>query len=546
MCLHVHSNGIFSKNTTIAHPETGLFLDYVGVYTPAQAIIHNSAFFPMTTATCHFIPLSAAENIPSCNITGKRHKRAIPVLIPLAIAALGAGTLSAGMSLSNSMQMSSLQKQVALVERSLTQFSKNLKINAAYLAKIELKQIELVQELQVTQKALNAMAPILNSHTNTIKDIVVGYEKLRLEFRHSFLYLAMTEIFRKKFTLAYLSSDDVHKVVYEVIKQGNLTFQSHQRSLPLAQIITKLLVHQQIDFMPSAHYISENPDEIGRLIITNYFAAPQLDQTLFYIYKLLAIPFFHENETIQLAQMPHYWAINPKDNTTIEWHDPEESGCELQLMTTCRDTPPFRTISRDTCFDQIVGGLALTKCRTTPIPRAPFFLRELRDNFWITSSPVSIHCLKTPRTEYFSAIQQPWSMSEEIILPPVAIVNVTPDYVFACPGFTLTGGPIASNASSLVLFYNSSMITANVSVFDINRYINSNTTWFKRALDDREIKNLMNFIHDTSTLSTIHNSLSIHMWSYVMLIFSCILFGLGASLVYCAFRRKQRNNLQNL
>jgi hypothetical protein len=168
MCLHVHSNGIFSKNTTIAHPETGLFLDYVGVYTPAQAIIHNSAFFPMTTATCHFIPLSAAENIPSCNITGKRHKRAIPVLIPLAIAALGAGTLSAGMSLSNSMQMSSLQKQVALVERSLTQFSKNLKINAAYLAKIELKQIELVQELQVTQKALNAMAPILNSHTNTI------------------------------------------------------------------------------------------------------------------------------------------------------------------------------------------------------------------------------------------------------------------------------------------------------------------------------------------------------------------------------------------
>jgi len=66
--LYAYSNGTFSKDTTIAHPETGLFLDYVGLYTPSEKIIHNSAIFPMTTATCHFLPLSAAQSIPSCNI----------------------------------------------------------------------------------------------------------------------------------------------------------------------------------------------------------------------------------------------------------------------------------------------------------------------------------------------------------------------------------------------------------------------------------------------------------------------------------------------
>ncbi|CAF4021995.1 unnamed protein product, partial [Rotaria sp. Silwood1] len=34
----------------------------------------------------------------------------------------------------------------------------------------------------------------------------------------------------------------------------------------------------------------------------------------------------------------------------MEWHDPEESGCNLQLMTSGRDTPPLRTISKDSCL----------------------------------------------------------------------------------------------------------------------------------------------------------------------------------------------------
>ena len=306
----------------------------------------------------------------------------------------------------------------------------------AYLAKIESKQIKIIEELDRTQQALNAMGPILNSHTDAIKNLIAGYQQLRMEFSHSFLYSAMNEIFRNQLALAYMSPNDLHKAVYDIIERGNVTFNSLQGSIPIAQIITQLLVRRQVDFIPSSQYVTTNQDEIGHLIISNYFVVPQPEQTLFHIYKLITISFFHHNKTIVLAQMPNYWGINPKDNTTIEWYYREESGCELQPMTTCRDTPPFRTIRRDSCFVEIVGGLSPTKCQTIPFLFSLYFLRQLQGNLLVTSSSKPMHCLKTPKNEYISHVQHSCSMSEEeVVLPPVAIVNVNPEHIIVCPGF---------------------------------------------------------------------------------------------------------------
>ncbi|CAF3157799.1 unnamed protein product [Rotaria sp. Silwood2] len=205
----------------------------------------------------------------------------------------------------------------------------------------------------------------------------------------------------------------------------------------------------------------DNPEEIGRLVITSFFAVPRQEQTPFYTYKLVTIPLFHENEAIQLTQIPRYWAINPANNITMEWHNPEESGCDLQLMTSCRDTPHMRRISKDTCLDQIIEKLPLSKCQTIPVPTANYFVRHLRDNFWITSSSESVHCVKIPRIEHLSAMQQTGSINEEVILPPVSLVNVTEGYNVACPGFTLVGRPVTSNASSLVILHNNATMHTN-------------------------------------------------------------------------------------
>src|ERR1700722_13216875 len=154
------SGAIYSENTTIAHPETGLFLDYLGPYIPAQGVIHNLAIFPMTAATCHLLPLSAAEKIPACNFTMKRTKRILPVLI-----SLGAGIVNLGMSLANTIQTAFLKKETASVKKPLADVIETMQIQGAYLARIQAGQLVLAEQLEMTQGALNSTLPVLQSHS---------------------------------------------------------------------------------------------------------------------------------------------------------------------------------------------------------------------------------------------------------------------------------------------------------------------------------------------------------------------------------------------
>ncbi len=542
--LHTHSHNVFSKKTTIAHPKTGLFLDYVGQYIPPEEIIHLSAIFPMTTATCHFLPLSAAKLIPSCNITKKRIKRQIdPVSLSIA-------SVSLATSITNSALIARLYQKVARVENSLSTLSQTVELYGAQLVKISSKQIEIIEELQVTQKALDDMMPVLKSHSEAIHILKMNLERLHVQFQQSFLYSAITQIYRDELTLSFLSPEDVYKVVYHIIKQGNLTFNSYPGSLPIVQIITKLLVQQQIDFIPSSHYMTDdseemdNSAEIGRLVITSYFAVPKQTQTPFYIYKLVTIPFYHADEVIELVQIPRYWGIDLANNTTMEWHNREESGCDLQLMTSCRDNPHIRTISKDTCLDEIIENLPLSKCQTTPVPADKYFIQQLRDNLWITSSSKPIHCVKIPRNKYFHATQQISNINEEIILPPVAIVNVTEGYIIACPGFTLVGRPVTPNTPSLVILHHNGTFTKNISVINVHQYITENMTWFKKNVAEQEKKAFIEFINQKNALSTSYTPLSTYIGPFGALTFNWVLIGL-AVLAYYVYRRKRSSCLTN-
>ncbi|CAF2027094.1 unnamed protein product [Rotaria magnacalcarata] len=438
--VHSHSDGSFWKNSTIAHLEAGLFFDYVGLYKPSNTIIHNSAIFPMTTEACHRLPLSDAADIPSCNVTTHRHKRSRSRLI-----SLGAGLISMGLFIVNSIQLLNLREQVEMIENTLSEFSQTIQIHEAKLAKIQSNQIKIAEQLQVTQHAINDIIPVLNSHSQTLDTLKTGIERLHINFQRSFIYLAITQIFLNQLTLNFLSPDDLQKVVYHVIEQGNLTFNAHHGSIPIVEFITKLLVRQQIDFIPSLQYENQNPQEIGRIVITSFFVVPQQEQASFHVYKLLTMPYLHKNQTIQLSHIPRYWAINPTDNTTMEWHDPEESECNLQLMTSCRDTPPLRTISKDSCLGQIIGSLSLSSCHAKYVSHSGVFVRQLTDKIWVASSSESLHCLKIPKIEYRTSNHHTSNVSQQIILPPVALVNVTPGYTILCPGFTLVGRQRTSN-----------------------------------------------------------------------------------------------------
>ncbi|CAF4003604.1 unnamed protein product [Adineta steineri] len=184
----------------------------------------------------------------------------------------------------------------------------------------------------------------------------------------------------------------------------------------------------------------------------------------------------------------------------MEWHDPQESGCDLQLMTSCRDTPPIQTMSRETCLGQILGSLPLSICQTIVLPPSQFFVQQLRDNLYVTSSPEPLHCLNIPQTEYSVIRQQSWNKNEELVLSPVALVNVTPGYTIACPGFTLVGRAIPSIAPSLVILYNNSLLTNNISVVDVYPYLKENTTWFNTKPGELRMDALFKRIHEPFTV----------------------------------------------
>jgi hypothetical protein len=498
----------------------------------------------MTTATCHFLPLSAAKLIISCDITKKRTKRFIPLI------AVGIAVAGVGLSGTNAVLTAMLYEQVAHVENSLSSLSKTVELYGAQLTKISSKHIEIIEELEATQKALDDMMPVIKSHSEAIQILKTDLERLHVQFQQSFLYSAITQIYENKLTLSFLSPEDVYKVVYHVIKQGNLTFNSYPESLPIVQIITKLLVQQQIDFIPSSHYMTDdseamdNPGEIGRLVITSYFAVPKQTHTPFFIYKLVTIPFYHANEVIELVQIPRYWGIDPANNTTMEWYNRDESDCDIQLMTSCRNNPPIRTISEDTCLGEIIESVPLSKCQTTPVPADKYFIRQLRDNLWITSSSKPIHCVKIPRNKYFHATQQVSSINEEIILPPVAIVNVTEGHIVACPGFTLVGRPVTPNASSLVILHHNGTFTKNITVMNVHQYITENMTWFKKNVAEQERKAFVEFINQKNALSTSYTPLSTYMKPFGAFTFNWVLIGL-VGLVYYVYRRKRSSCLTN-
>ncbi|CAF3428528.1 unnamed protein product [Rotaria socialis] len=204
------------------------------------------------------------------------------------------------------------------------------------------------------------------------------------------------------------------------------------------------------------------------------------------------MPYLHKNRTIQLSHIPRYWEINPTDNTTMEWHDPEESGCNLQLMTSCRDTPPLRTISKDSCLGQIIGSLPLFSCHAKYVSHFGVFVRQLTDNVWVTSSSESLHCLKIPKIEYRTSNHQTLNISQQIILPPVALVNVTPGYTILCPGFTL------------------GLVSTNMSIVDVSRHLTDNTTWFKTNWTEQRMQEIINDLRQPITVPTTRQFPPIH------------------------------------
>ena len=229
-------------------------------------------------------------------------------------------------------------------------------------------------------------------------------------------------------------------------------------------------------------------------------------------------------------------------------------GCKINASSSVQnafigymgDTPALRPIKNDSCLGQIIGSLPLSKCHTQSISPSATFLRQLTDKLSVASSFGSLHCLKTPKTEYRINTQHTRNMNQQIILPSVALVNVTPGYTTMCPGFTLVGRARTSGASSLVTLYNSGLLPSNTSIMDVSKHLTQNITWFKTNWGEPRMQDIINYLHQAVKASVIRSFPAIHKSSLSILVISVTFMGLTIILIYCTSRRYRRAHHQTL
>ena len=132
-------------------------------------------------------------------------------------------------------------------------------------------------------------------------------------------------------------------------------------------------------------------------------------------------------------------------------------------------------------------------------------------------------------------------------------MNVTDGYTIECPGFTLTGQPLPANISTLFILYNSGVVTNNISVLNVHKYMTENMTLFKQNIVEQDRRTLMDFINQVNALSTYQTPLSVHKQSFLSSLisyfipsfgivssFNWIFFALAGVLLYYVYRCKTK------
>ena len=326
----------------ILHTKSGLILQYLSEYRPANRIVTFTVTIPMYPDMCHLVPKGSMKKIPQCQLNSTimlkhasesltmekykptilrrstktrvtsrswttsstfppkpivtlrgRSKRIVPVIVPI-----GVGLVTGGMSLYNWFQSTSLKEQVRLMQGALQSLGSSAQSLQAQILHLSEGQLKVAHELNHTQLALNKTIALVNEHASILRDHA---DALRIAMANTvflsnrlasvvhatethFIHTSMEDILANRLNLHFVHQKDLPGVVYKVVRSLNISFDDIDNSLPMVEVITRLLVRQQIDFIPS-----KTPDStdstpiIGQLVITSFFAGPYPDQEPFSI-----------------------------------------------------------------------------------------------------------------------------------------------------------------------------------------------------------------------------------------------------------------------
>jgi hypothetical protein len=272
----------------------------------------------------------------------------------------------------------------------------------------------------------------------------------------------------------------------------NLTIDEFNSSIPMVEIITRLLVRQQIDFAPmTVRGASENGVLIGKMIFTSYFAAPARDQAPFSIYELVPIPFNKGKRRVKLAKMPAYLGIESKSQQFIRWSKEEAATCEFEVMPSCRESPVRRKEFEDDCIYQILTDSTLNDCRIESFPDK-VFIRRVGQHWAIsTYNSSKCHAVTSENLDEHILID-----NEEVTLPEIALITTNDEKSLACDRFIIPKAP-TKVGTPINLIYNESVSPSYKALINLQEVLDNETHWVKLPYITSDMQAVIDFISNT-------------------------------------------------
>ena len=514
--------------TDIVHTASGLILHYLSEYVPANNIVSFTVSIPMVTDMCYLIPIAAKKKIPQCSpqadnrdtskklngaqiynrylqntATLFRRRRFITDII-----SIGIGSAALSLSAVNTVQISNLRTEVQNMASALNSFSQTADTHSSQIRHLSEGQLKIANELNYTQAALNRTIDLVNEHADVIKTHANAMKALTLtaiffnnrlsSFIHAvethFIHTSIENILSNKLNLQFIHHKDMPQVIELIIQATNVSLDEAALSLSPIELITNLLVRQTIDFIPKNNSQSTNEGEaIGYLVFSSFFAAPSPSQRPFTLYELIPMPFNHQQQRVQLAQMPSVIGIEPNTLQFIRWSKTEAETCHFNAMSSCRETPAIRKDLTDDCLYQILMDAPLEACRVEPNAEQVFVHRV--GKHWAISTNKSTRCHPV---EISNTETQKMTKNEEIILPPVALITTVDTTSLACDHFFLPALPLQIG-SSISIIENMTMDPIAANLIDLHSRISNNSHWAKLPYIPSNMQAIIDFISLTST-----------------------------------------------
>ena len=517
----VHPQIISLPQSNVVDASSGLVFRYLSNYLPADNVVSFTVAFPMTWDLCYLIPLHAFRKIPACsrpvtkpsNYTLRRHRQFLPELI-----SIGISSAALALSTHNSLQILRLYYQIQIVRNSLSSLTNVANTATTHLLHLRQGQLKLAQSLNHTQIALNQTINLVNEHSIILGQHATAIEHLAsfarlMDYKlNTFMHLlkthfiesSLSDILAHQLNLRFIHHKDLPGVLDYIVRTTNTSFNLNLTQLSLLELISRLLIQQHINFLPTVESFIHRNSVIGTLYVSLFFVATTNTNNTFSLYELLAIPFQYHNTRIRLADIPYMIGIDFKQARLITWTSDEADICDFKAMFTCRETPAILTHWHDTCIFQILYHANLSSCRTAPYPD-PLFIHRI-GNQWAISTNNSLHCHSTslsPNTHAFKLL------NTLRLIPAVAVISIPPGTTLLCDRFSISALP--TDTTPFLSILDSSLIdTSDNDTVDLVSTLTNSTRWRKLPSVSNNLQSIINYINNTQMLSPILQNQTFH------------------------------------